>query len=71
MSPSPSRISEFIHELMASGLSQSEIGRRAGIPQPRISRWASGDVPVGADDALRLQELRNSVVATAGQPNAA
>lgn len=38
-------------------LSQTEIARRTGIPQPRLSRWEAGDTPVGADDALRLQKL--------------
>ena len=48
---------ELVKKLRAFGLSQSEISRRTGIPQPRVSRWESGDVPVGADDALKLQAL--------------
>tara|TARA_B100001105_G_scaffold253676_1_gene247716 strand:- start:747 stop:995 length:249 start_codon:yes stop_codon:yes gene_type:complete len=47
----------LIKRLRASGLSQSEIARRTGIPQPRLSRWERGDVPAGADDALKLHEL--------------
>lgn len=38
-------------------LSQSEIARRTGIPQPRVSRWAAGEVPDAADDSLRLKAL--------------
>lgn len=48
-------------------LSQSEIARRTGIPQPRLSRWESGDVPDAADDSLRLAEL----VRTLGAPDTA
>jgi transcriptional regulator with XRE-family HTH domain len=38
-------------------LSQTEISRRTGIPQPRLSRWESGEAPTGADDALKLAKL--------------
>ncbi len=38
-------------------MSQSEIARRTNMPQPRLSRWESGDVPAGADDALKLFDL--------------
>ena len=43
-------------------LSQSEISRRTGIPQPRISRWEAGEAPDSADDALKLQALHNDLV---------
>lgn len=54
-----SQIAALIKQLRADpiGLSQSEIARRTGIPQPRVSRWESGDVAAGADDALRLLDL--------------
>ena len=52
-----SETSEIIKELRAMNLSQSEISRRTGIPQPRISRWEGGDVPTGADDAMKLSRL--------------
>jgi transcriptional regulator with XRE-family HTH domain len=38
-------------------LSQSEITRRTGVPQSRISRWEAGEVPQSADDIFKLQEL--------------
>jgi transcriptional regulator with XRE-family HTH domain len=38
-------------------LTQSEIARRTGIPQPRLSRWENGDVPDAADDSLKLADL--------------
>jgi len=48
------------------GLSQMEISRLTSIPQPRLSRWESGDVAAGADDALRLDALlRKRQAATA------
>lgn len=48
---------EIVIALRATGLSQTEIARRTGIPQSRISRWQRGAVPSGANDALRLQAL--------------
>lgn len=50
-----------LRALQAAGLSQLEIERRTKIPQPRLSRWASGDVPKSADDALILARLRAEV----------
>lgn len=53
-----SKVSELIRGMrQKGGLSQSEISRRTGIPQPRISRWESGDVAAGANDALKLIAL--------------
>lgn len=46
-------------------LSQSEIARRTGIPQPRVSRWTAGEVPDAADDALRLRALVEELAARA------
>lgn len=60
---SMSKIAAIINGLRAQpfGLSQAEISRRTGIPQPRISRWGSGDVAAGADDALKLMALASEV----------
>lgn len=52
-----SKTTDLILILRKRGLSQTDISKRTGIPQPRISRWQSGEVPAGADDALRLAEL--------------
>ena len=53
-----SKVAELIRGMRQNdGLSQSEIARQTGIPQPRLSRWESGDVAAGADDALKLMEL--------------
>jgi transcriptional regulator with XRE-family HTH domain len=38
-------------------LSQSEIYRRTGISQTRLSRWESGEIAAAADAALKLREL--------------
>ena len=43
-------------------LSQSEISRRTGIPQPRISRWEAGEAPDSADDALKLHALHAQLI---------
>lgn len=52
---------DILKELRAAGWSQSAIARKTGIPQPRLSRWQSGQVPDGADDALRLAALLDEV----------
>ncbi len=51
----------IIKRLRASGLSQSEISRRTGVPQPRLSRWEAGETPAGADDALKLRALLDGI----------
>jgi transcriptional regulator with XRE-family HTH domain len=48
---------ELIKRLRDSGLSQTEISKRTGIPQSRLSRWENGGVPDAADDALKLKAL--------------
>jgi transcriptional regulator with XRE-family HTH domain len=52
-----SNTTALIKRLRERKLTQSEISRRTGIPQPRISRWENGDTPDAADDALRLAAL--------------
>lgn len=54
---------ELLRDLRAAKLSQSEIARRTGIPQPRLSRWANGELPAAADDALKLQALHAEIKA--------
>lgn len=58
-----SATTSLILDLRRSGLSQSEIARRTGIPQPRLSRWENGEAPDSADDALKLQKLHADSVA--------
>ena len=52
-------------------LSQSEIARRTGIAQSKISRWEAGDIPAGASDALKLIALAKEVEAAAPSQEAA
>lgn len=57
---------DLVRRIRARGLTQTEIERRTGIPQPRLSRWEAGkEVPVGADDALRLAHLEAELIAEA------
>ena len=56
-----SEVTQLLKDLFDAGLTQSEISRKTQIPQPRISRWASGDVPAGADDSLKLQRLHSEL----------
>lgn len=53
-------ISDLIQRLRVHGLSQTEIARRTGISQPKISRWAGGAVPRSAVEALKLASLVRS-----------
>ena len=64
------KIQDAIQSLRRT-LSQSEIARRTGIAQSKISRWEAGDVPAGASDALKLIELAKEVAATATTQEAA
>lgn len=38
-------------------LSQTEISRRTGIGQPKLSRWEAGSIGGAADEALKLAAL--------------
>lgn len=53
----------LIKRLTDRGLSQLEIERRTKIPQPRLSRWANGEVPDAADDVFKLQALESQLPA--------
>lgn len=63
-----SQTSALLREIRERGLTQSEIRRRTGIPQPRLSKWEKGHVPQAADDALRLKILRDELVASEPTP---
>lgn len=43
--------------VLRAHMSQSEIARRTGVSQSKLSRWEAGEVAAGADDALRLVAL--------------
>lgn len=62
-----SKTSDLIKRLRSYGLTQSEIARRTGIPQPRISRWENAEEPTSTDDVLLLVALEASVVAAVSQ----
>lgn len=58
----------LLRRIRACGLSQTEISKRTGIPQPRLSRWEGGASPAGADDALKLVRLEAALVGIDGAP---
>lgn len=60
---------DLIKRLRDRGLSQTEISRRTGIPQPRLSRWQAGRAPAGADDALKLLRLEEHLSGAEGAPD--
>lgn len=51
-------------------LSQSEIARRTGIQQSKLSRWEAGEVAAGAEDALKLVALASKLPAKKRRPTA-
>lgn len=53
-----------IRRLIEGGLTQTEISKRTGIPQPRLSRWVTNGAPVAAVDAVRLIVLEKEVTET-------
>lgn len=59
----PHTVASVLRDLKASGLTQIEISRQTKIPQPRLSKWDAGRYPASADDALKLLELRDKVMA--------
>lgn len=59
----------ILKRLRSAGLTQTEISRRTGIPQPRLSRWEAGEVPDAADDALRLAALAATFPGASRPPN--
>ena len=63
-----SQTAELIKRIRALGLSQSEIARRTGIPQPRVSRWENSSDPLVLDDVLKLAELERQLVARSAEP---
>lgn len=63
------KIQDAIQSLRRT-LSQSEIARRTGVAQHKISRWESGDIPAGASDALKLIELAAEIDATTARGEA-
>lgn len=66
-----SETTDLIKRLRESGLSQTEIAKRTGIPQPRLSRWENGDTPESADDALKLKALADALGAPDPAPERA
>ena len=66
--PDTTTTHDVLRDLKAAGLSQTEIARRTGIPQPRLSRWQAGAVPDSADDALKLLRLRAEISAAGANP---
>ncbi|SEF28457.1 helix-turn-helix transcriptional regulator [Variovorax sp. NFACC27] len=56
------QIQAVIRQLRAT-LSQSEIARRTGIAQSKISRWEAGKVAAGAEEALKLAALAQQLPA--------
>lgn len=56
------QMQDVIRRLRAT-LSQSEIARRTGIAQSKISRWEAGKVAAGAEEALKLNALAEQLAA--------
>lgn len=62
---------ELLADLQAAGLKQADIVRRTGLPQWLVSRWQAGDIPTGADNALKLLALAREVQGEKAEPGRA
>lgn len=51
------QIALLIRSIRDTGMSQSDISRKLGISQPKISRWEGGSASAGAKDVLNLMYL--------------
>lgn len=59
-----SQTTDLILRILALGkMSQIELSRRTGIPQPRLSKWQRGVTPDSADDVLLLVQLESDLLA--------
>lgn len=56
-----SETTDLLTLLERHGYSQTKISALTGIPQPRLSKWASGESPRSADDALKLKALADKL----------
>ncbi len=56
-------VTAILQRLQESGLTQTEISQRTGIPQPRLSKWGAGNCPKSVNDALVLAKLDAEVSA--------
>ncbi|RYD63614.1 MAG: XRE family transcriptional regulator [Verrucomicrobiaceae bacterium] len=54
-------VASILSRIRESGLTQMEISKRTGIPQPRLSRWEAGNAPSSANDALALLTLAENL----------
>lgn len=60
---------DIVKALLETGLTQSEIAEKTGIPQPTISKVFRGEVAdVLSRNYRKLQELHNEVLADLPQP---
>jgi transcriptional regulator with XRE-family HTH domain len=57
-------IKRVMKRLSRTGLRQTDISERSGVPEARLSRWMNGkSIPRAANDALVLHKLVNEVEA--------
>ncbi len=60
---------DYVSKLLSSGLTQSEIAERTGIPQPTISKVYRGEIDDVRSRAYRkLQDLHNKIARSRRQP---
>lgn len=65
--PSPPTPADDLLKRVLSRLSQAEVARRTGIPQPTLSRWANGGMPDASDDTIKLVALARELAANDGE----
>lgn len=55
------------HAITSSGISQSELARLAGVPQPNLNRFINGHKGVSLETAERLLRAANVTVTFDGR----
>ena len=71
MNTSHTTAHQALQELVARGLTQTEISQLTGIPQPRICKWLNQGTPKSVDDGVRLLAVSRQLNSSAGPASTA
>lgn len=60
--------SKIVNRILDTGITQVQLSKISGVPQPRLSRWASGKTPKAADQLLKLKKFADKVAPEPDKP---